>query len=112
MKETLVKLMAGPVSGEELAAQLGITRSAVHKRIESLRAAGVEIDALAGKGYSLRAPNWPNCMSCSKPIRRNRVRWPPQRRRTAARFGWPSARRRGRGVVDAVGLRPWRRMCT
>lgn len=56
MKETLVKLMAGPVSGEELAAQLGITRSAVHKRIESLRAAGVEIDALAGKGYSLRAP--------------------------------------------------------
>lgn len=56
MKETLEKLLAGPVSGEELAAQLGITRSAVHKRIEALRAAGVEIDALAGRGYSLRTP--------------------------------------------------------
>lgn len=56
MKETLEKLRAGPISGEELAAQLGITRSAVHKRVEALRAAGVEIDALAGRGYSLRAP--------------------------------------------------------
>lgn len=56
MKETLEKLGAGPVSGEDLATQLGITRSAVHKRIEALRAAGVEIDALVGRGYCLRAP--------------------------------------------------------
>ncbi|MFT3807165.1 biotin--[acetyl-CoA-carboxylase] ligase [Arenimonas sp.] len=56
MKETLEKLLAGPVSGEALAHELGITRSAVHKRIEALRAAGVEIDALAGRGYRLRRP--------------------------------------------------------
>lgn len=56
MKETLEKLLAGPISGEDLAAQLGITRSAVHKRVDALRAAGVEIDALAGRGYSLHAP--------------------------------------------------------
>ena len=42
-------------SGAELAIQLGITRAAVWKRILRLREAGYEIEALAGRGYRLRA---------------------------------------------------------
>ena len=42
-------------SGAELATQLGITRAAVWKRILRLREAGYEIEALAGRGYRLRA---------------------------------------------------------
>lgn len=52
----LARLCAGPASGAELAASLGITRSAVWKRIEALREAGVEIDAQPGRGYALARP--------------------------------------------------------
>ena len=55
-RDLLATLAAGPTSGEALAAQLGISRSAVHKHIEALREAGVGIDAQAGRGYELRAP--------------------------------------------------------
>jgi BirA family biotin operon repressor/biotin-[acetyl-CoA-carboxylase] ligase len=41
-------------SGAELAADLGVSRAAVWKRILRLRAAGYEIDAVAGRGYRLR----------------------------------------------------------
>lgn len=40
-------------SGESLASTLGITRAALHKRIQSLRDAGVTIAAKAGNGYRL-----------------------------------------------------------
>ena len=43
-------------SGSELAARTGVTRAAVWKQIEALRALGVPIDARAGSGYRLRAP--------------------------------------------------------
>jgi BirA family biotin operon repressor/biotin-[acetyl-CoA-carboxylase] ligase len=43
----------GGVSGSELAARFGITRAAVWKRIESLREAGLPVEALAGRGYHL-----------------------------------------------------------
>ena len=52
----LARLCAGPASGAELAAGLGITRSAVWKRIEALRAAGVEVEAVPGRGYRLAQP--------------------------------------------------------
>jgi BirA family biotin operon repressor/biotin-[acetyl-CoA-carboxylase] ligase len=44
------------LSGSELAIRLGVTRAAVWKQVERLRAAGVEIDAQAGSGYRLAAP--------------------------------------------------------
>ena len=52
----LQRLIAGPVSGDVLAQEAGLTRAAMWKRIEALREAGVEIDAQAGRGYSLRHP--------------------------------------------------------
>ena len=52
----LQRLAAGPVSGDALARESGLTRAAVWKRIEALREAGVAIDARAGRGYALAAP--------------------------------------------------------
>ncbi len=42
-----------PVSGTELAARLKVSRAAVWKQIEALRASGVPIEASAGHGYRL-----------------------------------------------------------
>lgn len=44
------------VSGADLAVRLGITRTAVWKQIEQLRAMGVVIHAQAGSGYRLEHP--------------------------------------------------------
>ncbi|MDC8014717.1 biotin--[acetyl-CoA-carboxylase] ligase [Tahibacter soli] len=44
------------LSGSALAARFGVTRTMVWKRIEELRAAGLDIDAAAGQGYRLAAP--------------------------------------------------------
>ena len=52
----LARLCEGPASGASLARELGITRSAVWKRIESLRQAGVEVEAQPGRGYVLARP--------------------------------------------------------
>lgn len=52
----LAELARGPCSGSVLAQRLGLTRAAVWKRVEALRAAGAEIDARAGRGYALAAP--------------------------------------------------------
>ena len=49
----LERLGHGAVTGSALARELGITRSAVHKRIQSLREAGVPILAQPGRGYVL-----------------------------------------------------------
>lgn len=49
----LRRLAAGPVSGDVLAGELGLTRAAVWKRIEALREAGMVITALPGRGYRL-----------------------------------------------------------
>jgi BirA family biotin operon repressor/biotin-[acetyl-CoA-carboxylase] ligase len=45
-----------PVSGTALAARLGVTRAAVWKQIEALRALGAPIEAAAGSGYQLEHP--------------------------------------------------------
>ena len=55
-REILQRLIAGPVSGDELARDAGLTRAAMWKRVQALREAGVEIDAQAGRGYALRNP--------------------------------------------------------
>lgn len=52
----LQRLAAGPVSGDVLARDAGLTRAAVWKRIQVLREAGVRIDAQAGQGYALAQP--------------------------------------------------------
>lgn len=44
------------VSGAELAAQTGISRAAIWKRIERLRQQGLDLIAQPGKGYQLRHP--------------------------------------------------------
>lgn len=55
-RELLRRLQAGPVSGDALARDAGLTRAAMWKRIEALREAGVRIDARAGRGYALAGP--------------------------------------------------------
>lgn len=54
----LLALLArgGEVSGAELAATLGVTRAAVWKQVEQLRARGLGVLAEAGRGYRLDAP--------------------------------------------------------
>lgn len=52
----LQRLSAGPVSGDLLARDAGLTRAAVWKRIESLRDAGIAIGAVPGRGYRLEQP--------------------------------------------------------
>ncbi|HEX7112780.1 MAG TPA: biotin--[acetyl-CoA-carboxylase] ligase [Mizugakiibacter sp.] len=51
----LVALLAAgePVSGAALAARLGVTRAAVWKQVEALRARGLPVEAQAGRGYAL-----------------------------------------------------------
>jgi BirA family transcriptional regulator, biotin operon repressor / biotin---[acetyl-CoA-carboxylase] ligase len=50
-----LRAATGPVSGEELAATLGVSRAAVFKHIEALRARGYEIAADHAQGYRLVA---------------------------------------------------------
>jgi BirA family biotin operon repressor/biotin-[acetyl-CoA-carboxylase] ligase len=52
----LARLAAGPVGGDALARESGLTRAAVWKRIDALRHAGVGIDASPGRGYRLAHP--------------------------------------------------------
>lgn len=52
----LQRLAGGPVSGDVLAGEAGLTRAAVWKRIEALRDAGIAIEAAPGRGYRLAQP--------------------------------------------------------
>ena len=49
----LLRTSKGPVSGEEMARRLGITRNSVWKAVEKLRRTGYEIEAGTNKGYRL-----------------------------------------------------------
>jgi len=55
-RELLARLIEGPLSGDALARDAGLTRAAMWKRIEALRNGGVRIDAQAGRGYALAEP--------------------------------------------------------
>jgi biotin operon repressor BirA-like protein len=46
----------GPVSGESLGKALGLSRAAVHKHVEHLRAAGFAVESAGGAGYRLTRP--------------------------------------------------------
>jgi len=52
----LQRLAAGPVGGDVLAREAGLTRAAVWKRVAALRAAGIAIAASPGRGYQLEQP--------------------------------------------------------
>ena len=52
----LAKLNAESLSGDALAREFGMTRAAVWKRIQNLRAAGIAIEGRAGDGYALEQP--------------------------------------------------------
>ncbi len=54
-QKVLAMLKSGkPVSGQEMAKELRISRAAVNKAVRTLRARGYEIDSRTGKGYLLR----------------------------------------------------------
>lgn len=57
VKEQILSLLGsnkgGYISGEEIAGQLSVTRSAVWKAIKSLQTEGYSIQAVTNKGYSL-----------------------------------------------------------
>lgn len=57
MDEILLLLAGGGfVTGEAMCRALGVSRMAVHKRIEGLRALGIEIEARSNRGYRLVHP--------------------------------------------------------
>ena len=54
MEEVLRLLLSGGiVSGAEISERLGVTRAAVWKRVEQLRAAGYQVEAVGRRGYRL-----------------------------------------------------------
>ena len=55
-RDLLLRLMAGPATGDVLARQAGLTRAAVWKRIAALRSAGVDVRAQPNRGYVLAQP--------------------------------------------------------
>ena len=56
MEQVLQRLMDGEtVSGEAMARELGVTRAAVFKQIEQLRALGFGVESVARQGYRLTA---------------------------------------------------------
>lgn len=55
-RDLLLRLMAGPATGDALARQAGLTRAAVWKRIAALRSAGIDVSAQPGRGYVLAQP--------------------------------------------------------
>lgn len=56
-RDVLMRLAAGETcSGALLARELGVSRAAVWKQIQALRADGVPIEAHAGSGYRLAHP--------------------------------------------------------
>ncbi len=105
----------GLVSGEQLSAQLGVSRVAVWKQVQALRLAGYEIAASA-KGYRLiAAPDAPFAWEMGE--RGERICWLPETSSTmetaleSARNGCPTftvvvadSQTRGRGRLE----RPWR----
>lgn len=55
-RQLLLRLAQGPVSGDLLAHETGLTRAAIWKRVQALRDAGVAIVGSAGQGYTLEQP--------------------------------------------------------
>ena len=54
-RDLVARLSAGPASGAELARVAGLTRAAVWKQVQALRAAGLPVAAVPGRGYRLES---------------------------------------------------------
>ncbi|KAF1711977.1 bifunctional biotin--[acetyl-CoA-carboxylase] synthetase/biotin operon repressor [Pseudoxanthomonas kalamensis DSM 18571] len=52
-RELLQRLAQGPVTGDALAREGGLTRAAIWKRVQALREAGIDVLARPGQGYAL-----------------------------------------------------------
>ncbi len=64
MKETVLKILreaSGDVSGEQISRLLGVSRAAVWKAIEALRAEGYAISSAPRRGYRLEQPTQELC---------------------------------------------------
>ncbi|MET1024177.1 MAG: bifunctional biotin--[acetyl-CoA-carboxylase] ligase/biotin operon repressor BirA [Pseudoxanthomonas sp.] len=55
-RQLLLRLAQGPVSGDLLAQETGLTRTAIWKRVQALREAGIAVAGSAGHGYTLEQP--------------------------------------------------------
>lgn len=58
LRETLLRLLADGQfhSGEQLGEQLSVSRAAVGKHVQALKALGLEVYSVSGKGYRLAVP--------------------------------------------------------
>ncbi len=133
-RDLLQRLIAGPVSGDALARELGQTRAAVWKRISGLREAGVLVDARPGLRLRTLAADGPagrdahprrRARGAARAAGRGRRRLvastPPTARSCAAPRAagwpcraccWPSARPPAVAAAAAPGPRRWPRTCT
>ncbi len=58
MREAILSRLATsqvPVSGDRLASEMGVSRTAIWKHIEAMRRQGIEIAAVSGRGYTLHS---------------------------------------------------------
>jgi len=58
MREAILSRLAAtraPVSGDQLAMELGVSRTAIWKHMEAMRRDGIDIAAISGKGYVLHS---------------------------------------------------------
>lgn len=55
-RDLVARLSTEPASGAELARAAGLTRAAVWKQVQALRAAGLPVEAVPGRGYALARP--------------------------------------------------------
>lgn len=71
--ELLRSHMPAPVSGEEISARLGVSRTAVWKHIQALKNSGYEIESIPKKGYILHKA--PDLLSPEEIISHLRTKW-------------------------------------
>lgn len=71
--ELLRSHMPDPVSGEEISALLGVSRTAVWKHIQSLKSSGYEIESIPKKGYILHKA--PDLLSPEEIVTRLETKW-------------------------------------
>ena len=65
--------MPEPVSGEEISAKLGVSRTAVWKHIQSLKNTGYDIESVPKKGYILHKA--PDLLSPEEIVAHLKTKW-------------------------------------